>query len=280
MFGMMFGDIGQGAVFVVIGYVFNRLGKGFLGIPAGAIKKLGGILSICGISSIFFGALYGEAFLFEAFHPLFISPLHEQTKIIVIALVFGVIQIILGLLLHIANELRHKNMTGAILGGHGLFALIYYIGGVALAIKFSANMSLDVFSENLTLTSLVLGALILIFLSPLLEGVRQGKLNLVDNLMMGFGHGLETFIAFLTNSISYVRLAAFALAHSALGLSAGILAELVGVFPSFLLLNVLVIMIEGMSTLIQGMRLTYYEFYTKFYTGGGAPYRPFVLERA
>jgi V/A-type H+-transporting ATPase subunit I len=113
-----------------------------------------------------------------------------------------------------------------------------------------------------------------------LEGIRKGKGSLVDNIMMGFGHALETFISFLTNSMSYVRLAAFALAHAALGLSAIILGNMIGFLPAFLFLNVLVILIEGMSALIQSMRLTYYEFYTKFYTGGGARYRPFILERA
>ncbi len=280
MFGMMFGDIGQGTVFVVIGLIFNRLGKGFLGIPARAIKKLGGMLFICGLSSIFFGALYGEAFLFEVFHPLYISPLHEQNKIMVIALVFGVIQIILGIILNLINEIRNKNVTELVLGGHGIIALTYYIAGVMLAIRFSYNMNLDVFMRNLPLTIIALGTLILIFISPLIESSMKGKLNFKDDLMIGFGHAIETFIAFLTNSVSYVRLAAFALAHAALGLAASILAGMIGVLPSFIFLNVLVILIEGMSTLIQSMRLTYYEFFTKFYSGGGTPYRPFILERA
>jgi len=280
MFGFMFGDIGQGFVFVVLGYMFIRLRKGFLGIPAGAIKKLGGIMLVCGVSSMFFGALYGTIFLHEAFHPLFINPLHELTGIIIVALMFGVIQLSLGLILNIANELQRKNMIGAVLGGHGLIALMYYIGGVMLAVRFSSRMSLDTFLENLPLTIIALGALILIFLSPLLEGFLEGERKIIDKLMMGFGHGLETFIAFLTNSISYIRLAAFALAHAALGLSATILGNLIGILPSFLLLNILVILIEGMATIIQSMRLTYYEFYTKFYSGGGLSYRPFVLERA
>jgi V/A-type H+-transporting ATPase subunit I len=111
----------------------------------------------------------------------------------------------------------------------------------------------------------------------MIEGLMEGELKIVDNLTRGFAEFIETFISTLTNSISYVRLAAFAIAHGALGMSAVILASTVGAPLSYLIMNILVIIIEGLAILIQSMRLTYYEFFTKFFSGGGMPYRPFTL---
>ena len=105
----------------------------------------------------------------------------------------------------------------------------------------------------------------------------SGKVNIIAQLLKGFSEFIETFLSLLTNSISYVRLAAFAIAHGALGLSALILASVIGVMPSYVLMNILVILIEGLAILIQSMRLTYYEFFTKFYSGSGKPYKPFSL---
>ena len=276
MYGMMFGDVGQGIVLIVLGLVFNRMNRGFLKIPAGGIKKLGGILAICGICATIFGTLYGEIFLTEAFHPLFVSPLEHLSTMIIMALAFGVAQLTIGLILKIVNLLRQK---AKILASFAVLRLFYYMIGVALAIKYIQNMSFTVFTDNLLLTIAAIGSLLLIFLSPAIEGILEHDFKLVERIMMGASEFIETFLSFLTNSISYVRLAAFAIAHSALGLSAAILAPTIGGIPSYLAMNLLALTIEGLGVLIQSMRLTYYEFFTKFYLNSGVAYRPFSLPK-
>ena len=276
MYGMMFGDIGQGFVLIVLGIIFSRLQRDFLNIPASGVRKLGGILATCGASAIVFGALYGELFLHEAFHPFFVSPLSSLSTMIITAVLFGVVQLSLGLILKIVNLLRMKARIQAAFGG---VRLVYYMTGVALAIKYVSNMSFVVFTENLFLTILAIACLLLLFLSPAIEGIIEHEFKLVERIMMGASEFIETFLSFLTNSISYVRLAAFAIAHSALGLSAIILTSTVGAVPSFLLMNLLALTIEALGVLIQSMRLTYYEFFTKFYSDGGLPYRPFRLPK-
>ena len=276
MYGMMFGDVGQGIVLIVLGLVFNRMNRGFLKIPAGGIKKLGGILATCGISATIFGTLYGELFLTEAFHPLFVSPLEHLSTMIIMALAFGVAQLTIGLILKIVNLLRQK---AKILAAFAVLRLFYYMIGVALAIKYVQNMSFTVFTDNLLLTIAAIGSLLLIFLSPAIEGILEHDFKLVERIMMGASEFIETFLSFLTNSISYVRLAAFAIAHSALGLSAAILAPTIGGIPSYLAMNLLALTIEALGVLIQSMRLTYYEFFTKFYLNSGVAYRPFSLPK-
>jgi len=276
MYGMMFGDIGQGCLLFIIGLIFTRLQRSFLGIPARAMRKLGGILATCGVSAVFFGTLYGELFLSEAFHPIFVNPIQGQTTMIVVALLFGVAQLSVGLVLKIVNLLRTKATTEAAFGG---IRLLYYLTGVALAVKYATSMSFTVFTENLWLTGLALTCLLLVFLSPTIEGAIKHEFNIGEGIMKGVSEFIETFLSYLTNSISYVRLAAFAIAHSALGIAAVILGASMGALPGFIVMNFLAMTIEALGVFIQCMRLTYYEFFTKFYSGTGAPYRPFSLPR-
>jgi V/A-type H+-transporting ATPase subunit I len=276
MYGMMFGDIGQGALLLVMGLIFSRLQRSLLGIPPRAMRKLGVILATCGVSAIFFGTLYGEFFLSEAFHPIFVNPIQGQTTMIVVALLFGVAQLSVGLVLKIVNLLRARAMTEAVFGG---VRLLYYVTGVALAVKYATSMSFTVFTENLWLTGLALTCLLVVFLSPTIEGAIKYEFKIGEGIMKGVSEFIETLLSYLTNSISYVRLAAFAIAHSALGIAAVILGASMGALPGFIVMNFLAMTIEALGVFIQCMRLTYYEFFTKFYSGTGSPYRPFSLPR-
>lgn len=276
MYGMMFGDVGQGVVLLAIGVVLSRLQKGFMGIPSRAMGRLGGIVVSCGISAIFFGTLYGEFFLTEAFHPIFVNPIEGQTTMIVVALLFGVVQLGLGLVLKIVNLLRTGARIAAAFGG---VRLVYYVAGVTLAIKYASSLSFAVFTQNLWLTSTALVCLIIVFFSPTIEAVLKHEAGFRAHIMSGASEFIETFLSYLTNSISYVRLAAFAIAHSALGLSALILAGIIGYWPGFISMNFLALTIEALGVFIQCMRLIYYEFFTKFYSGTGSAYHPFSLPK-
>jgi len=275
MFGFMFGDVGSGLVFVIISLMLRNLQRELLNIPVRAVNKLGNIILACGISSIIFGFLYGEFFLLPGvIPPLLFSPFHNQTSIIIVALIFGVIQIGFGLILKIVNTIRKGDKHKTIFS---IIVLAYYIVGILLAVEFAKSLSFSAFTENWILTVTAMGLLGLVFLYPLIEGFIAGQINIVAQLLKGLSEFIETFLSLLTNSISYVRLAAFAIAHGALGLSAAILATMIGVLPAYLMMNILVILIEGLAILIQCMRLTYYEFFTKFYSGSGIPYKPFSL---
>jgi len=274
MYGMMFGDIGEGALLLLMGLIFSRLQRSFLGIPAGAMRKLGGILATCGVSAMFFGSLYGELFLSEAFHPIFVNPIQGQVTMIIVALLFGVVQLSMGLVLKIVNLIRARAMVEAAFGG---VRLVYYVTGVVLAVKYVTTMSFTAFTENIGLLVLALACLLVVFLSPTFEGLLKHEFRLSEGIMKGVSEFIETFLSYLTNSISYVRLAAFAIAHSALGIAAVILGASMGAIPGLVVMNLLAMTIEALGVFIQCMRLTYYEFFTKFYSGTGVPYHPFSL---
>ena len=282
MFGMMFGDMGLGAIFVVLGFLLTRMKKGLLVFSSSATRKLGQIVITCGISSVIFGLLYGEFFLLEIIHPILLSPLNDITEIIIIALAFGVLQIVLALALNTVNKFRRNETLKAIFSGHGIVGLTYYSAGVVLAIAFVRENGFSAFLKQnvVPFTVIALVSLVLIFLSPVIETVlSRKKAKLTEKLIEGFGEGLETFIAFIANSVSYIRLAAFAIAHGALGLAAVIFASVVGNVPSYILMNIIVFLVEGFSAFIQSLRLMYYEFSTKFYAGDGVGYNPLKTKR-
>ena len=164
------------------------------------------------------------------------NPIQGQTIMIVVALLFGVAQLSTGLVLKIVNLLRKRAMVEAVFGR---VKLVYYVTGVVLAVKYVIAMSFAVFTENVGLLVLALTCLLVVFLSPTIEGVLKHEFRLGEGIMKGVSEFIETLLSYLTNSISYVRLAAFAIAHSALGIAAGILGASMGALPGFIVMNLL-----------------------------------------
>lgn len=284
MFGMMFGDIGQGALLFALGLVLTRVKRGIMG-SAELIRKLGGIMTLCGLSAIFFGFLYGEFFLLELgklgiMKPLLFSPLHEQYMMMAIALLFGIIQMFTALALHTINKFMEGETFEALFSEKGISGMVYYASGIALIVKYMEHgMSLSFFgtAEAAPYLALVLGSLCVILFAPFVKGVVKKEGAYMEKLMAGFSYFLEAVIAFLANTVSYVRLAAFAIAHGAFGEVAAAFASMLGGPISYLVVNALVMVIEGFSSFIQSLRLIYYEFSTKFYMNNGVKFSPFKL---
>jgi len=282
MYGMMFGDIGDGAVILVLGLLFYRSRRGLIGISASALRSLGTIMVISGLSAIVFGALYGSVFLARTpFGPLLFEPVLDFGAIVEVALVFGVTQIAISLVLNIENHVAIGELREAIFSGKGAVGLAYYLVGIVLAVRLiegGLQLSLFVTPGNLPFTGAALVLLLLVFLSPLLRHLKTEEFDVGKDIIDGFSELLEVFISFLTNSLSYLRLAAFALAH---GIFAGFAVDLggtLGMVESFVLVNALVIMVDGFAAGIQSVRLLYYEFSTKFFAGSGQTFKPLRLK--
>lgn len=280
MYGMMFGDVGNGLIILIWGLLFYKRSKPFLGIPRRALNRLGIIMMIGGLSAMIFGVLYGSVFLDETLlHPLWLRPTENINTIMAIALEFGVAQLIIALILNIINNISRGEIKEAIFSGKGVIGLIYYIIGIILAInliKGGLQLSLFLAPQNQPLTFSALAMLAIIFLSPTIKHIGSHH-SLGENLIEGFGEFIEVFLSYITNSISYVRLAAFAIAHGVLASFAHILGESIGLIPSLLLVNIIVILIEGFAAGIQSIRLIYYEFSTKFFRGNGTRFKPIKL---
>ena len=88
---------------------------------------------------------------------------------------------------------------------------------------------------------------------------------------------MEKLLSMISNTISFVRLAAFAINHVGLCMAVYILSNMVSGAGSLIVAvigNVIVIVLEGLIVAIQVLRLEYYELFSRFYKGDGKPYKP------
>ena len=284
MFGLMFPDLGHGIAIIAMGLFFSRVfKKRFLGINS---QKLGTLMIGLGVSSAFFGLLIGEFFLIETtplipgLHAGWIEDPNATLWLIKIAIFFGVAQILLAMALAIQNELRHGDIVEAILGQHGLAAVISFIGFILTAFYF---VGITVIPGLIEFPELGMGALMQWPFFLMIAGIIMMILKPIfakESLSMGIGNILETVTAFLANTFSYARIAGFAIVHAALAMVVYRLMEanpIMGIGMGLIFLNVFALTVELMVCMIQALRLLYYEFFTKFYRGTGSPYRPWKL---
>ncbi len=283
LFGAMFGDVGQGLLLAVLGRVLSSRKVKFLNPLAG----LAGIITACGVSAAIFGFLYGSIFGFEDVLPaLVLRPITNILETMALAISIGVILLSIGFIISIVNSLTSKNWGQLIFSPHGLAGLMLYWSLVGLALEVILGkhpIPLFVFA-----ILALLSALAMVFTEPLERWV-EGHRPLVEggfgmNTVQSFFELFETLIGLLSNSISFVRVGAFAVAHVGLTTVIFILAGLispghgVGYWVVVAIGNLFIIGFEGLIVGIQTMRLNYYEFFSKFFTGGGVQYEPLTLQ--
>ena len=279
MFGLMFGDVGQGGVLFLLGYViFRRFFR---------YTDYGVILMECGVASVIFGFLYGSVFGVEDLLPaLWFSPMKDIAYFIKIAVLFGVGAISLGLILSFINALRLK--TSRLPGAGLLAALIYWVlAGLGVRYLLTGAFAWDFWvAAGVCGVTLLMGIIYILqrlwLAPPPAETVTEGA---GIRLLEGIIEVVDGTIRFVANTISFIRIAAFALAHAGLFIAVFSLADTLnrmgggGVvyWLTIVVGNVVIILLEGLVVSIQIVRLEYYEFMSKFFHGGGEPFKP--LER-
>ena len=283
MFGVMFGDVGQGAILAAVG-VFMMSRKQF----SEAVRRIGTLILYCGISSIIFGFLFGSVFGFEELvGAIWLRPTERTTHLMTLAVLFGAAFISVGIILNIINLIKRKRHFEGIFSKTGLVGGLVYWICIGLAIK--AMTSAGAISTPVALALLLPPLLLLFFRDPIkkLFNPRERIFEhgvftyIIESLMELF----ELFLGYLANTISFIRVAAFALSHAALFLAIFAITESLpanvgGKFATVLVHifgNILIILLEGMIVTIQCVRLEYYEFFSKFYEGGGSRYNPIGL---
>lgn len=274
MYGLMFGDIGLGIILTIFGLWLLKTGTPFLGISREGARDLGIVAFVNGLSSVVFGFLYGIAFLVSLYKPIFLSPLHNMEEMMGVALLFGVVQLILGMSINTINKLALHEYYEALLTGTGLLGIIYYIGGAYLAyhvIISGYDLGVMLSPNLIPVTSAVVGALLMVPLASCIKSKIKGE---KEGIMEGVVEAMEMLIAYPANSLSYIRLAAFAMAHEIFGELAINMSTMMGTIPSYIFANILVLGIEGFVVGIQALRLIFYEFSTKFFKGEGIRYEP------
>jgi V/A-type H+-transporting ATPase subunit I len=264
-FGLMFGDVGQGAVFLILGLILTRKFK------RGLANKLGTLFIPMGISAMIFGFLYGDVFLMHLLHPILFSPMKKIGKLMKMVLGIAVAEMCLGLSLGAINHVKEGEPIGVI-GERGLGGILFLIGLYFGGLYFLKVGDVFKFFNHWSFY-LMIGGLVLATLEPILVAIRHKHFGM-EAIGEGIGALMMTFVESLANFFSFLRIAAFALAHAGLAIAAHSLAHFMG--PGGLVLtNVIAMTFEFVSSSVQSLRLLYYEFMGKFFHGGGAPFRPY-----
>lgn len=291
-FGMMFGDIGHGICLALLGFILMRL------MPVENIKNTGWLLIAAGASASFFGLLYGSVFGIE-FHDLavWLLPLENIGRLLVTAIMIGVCIISFGIILNILQAFKRKNVQEALFGQWGLFSGVFY--WLALCAFYLLIIQKKEISFGIAIGVLLL-PIVLIVVGDLLYArlfVHKKDDESHDeheehSLAEVIFKPVEITLGFMTHTISFVRVGAFALNHAALMMVVYNIAEMGGGISgegatfnsrlSYILAaiggNLLVIALEGLVVFIQCLRLEYYEFFSKFFGGEGTPYAPLRVD--
>lgn len=289
MFGMMFGDIGHGALLALGGLAALLAGR------TAQIRQVGLLLLFGGGSSMIFGALYGSCFGLESFKkfalwhdPLAGNPMNLMAG----AIGIGMVMISLGLILNIINRFRRGDILGGLLDKYGVAGAVFYWGALVLATQFAA-----VSARGLTVLFVVLFLALPVVgwtLKEPLELFRRRRASPPaepgEGMVAAFSESLvgafEAVLSYFSNTISFVRLAAYAMSHAALLLAAFLMADAVKHLPVaggvlsvlvIILGNAVALALEGIVASVQALRLEYYEFFSKFFPGSGQPFIPFCL---
>jgi len=301
LYGAMFGDIGQGLVLLIFGLLINS------GKIMKSMSSLGLLIAYCGASAAIFGVLYGSVFGFEGehfahtfgfeLHPLWISPINDTLPVLGVAIDVGIVLLLMGYILAIFNQIRSREWSHLIFGHKGIVGFLLYISFLGLlgmavgSLRLPIVPRIAVAISNLPLPfptlALIFGLGIMfaeVFVN-LMEGHRpvieaHGVGGFVMYLIQAFMDLFETFISQFSNTLSFVRVGAFAVAHGGVSMAIFTLAgeDLNVKFWIIVVLgNIFIIGFEGLIVGIQTMRLNYYEFLGKFFTGGGMRFEPLQL---
>ncbi|MDZ7799698.1 MAG: V-type ATPase 116kDa subunit family protein [Trueperaceae bacterium] len=257
-YGMMFGDMGHGALLFGVGLLLRRA------------TSFGTVVAAAGATATGFGALYGVAFGAAVTPPLWLQPMHAIFPLLIAAVVAGAVILNLGFALNLISAWRTGDAPRFWLDKSGVLgAALYWAllgGGLAAYAGWIPT--------GAWLALLAPLAAAMWFREPLAERMRGAPVRPGAHVVTGFFELFEAVIAYLSNSLSFVRLGAFAVAHE--GLSGVVLQYASGPmgWAVFLLGTALIVGFEGLIVGIQALRLQYYEFFGRFFQGTGTPFRP------
>lgn len=273
-FGFMFGDVGHGLMLF--------LGANLM-VKSGMMRRsFGLVIKIASISSMIFGVLYGSIFGMENIIPaLWLSPMHDTNKLLVVAICLGVFMISLGLILNMVKQFRAKDFGRLLFDGSGLAGLALYWTIAILAAVYMTGSKISAAVANYLWAAIGVLLLVMVLKNVLARYLLKQHTH-SESAVMNIFEIIHSLLGFISNTASFVRLAAFALNHVGLSMAVIMLSDMVHSMPGGLVMkgiililgNLLIVCLEGLIVFIQTLRLEYYEFFGKFYGGGGSAFKP------
>jgi V/A-type H+-transporting ATPase subunit I len=282
LFGIMFGDLGQGLVLIFLSFLLFKF-KGM---------KLGEVGMRIGVSSAIFGFLYGSFFgneeilipIFKNVFGLMDKPIHVMdsnfTMTLLIATVgLGSIFIVTAMILNIITSIKRKHYAEAFFSHNGVAGLTFY-GFVLVTIVLMFTSGYSLLNPLFIVPFAILPIVIIMFKEPL-ERLMHGHKMFPDGiggfLTEAFFEAFEVVLSYITNTMSFLRVGGFVLSHAGMMLVVYTLLEMQsGVFGQVLVLvlgNLFVMGLEGLIVGIQVLRLEFYEMFSRYFEGNGIPFK-------
>ena len=280
IFGAMFGDVGQGLLLFIGGFLLYKFKH----------IDLAGIISCAGVFSTFFGFMFGSIFGFEDVIPaIWLRPMNNMmtvpfigklNTVFIIAIGFGMGIIVLCMIFNIINSWRIKDVEKTWFDTNAVAGLVFYGSAVLVIALFLTGKKLP---GTAVLCLMFVLPLLLIFFKEPLTNLVEKKAEIMPKqkgmfVVQGIFEMFEVLLSYFSNTLSFVRIGAFAVSHAAMmevvlmlaGAESGHLNWLVVILG-----NLFVCGMEGLIVGIQVLRLEYYEIFSRFYKGTGRKFEPF-----
>ncbi|MEG0330034.1 MAG: V-type ATPase 116kDa subunit family protein [Longicatena sp.] len=281
LFGIMFGDLGQGIVLCLVGYLAYKW-KGM---------RLGEVGMRIGLASSFFGVVYGSVFgnetllnpLYKTVFGLSHKPIEVMTSefipiLLMMAVGLGAVLIIFSMCINIYLQIKNKKIGELWFSQNGISGLVFYVslvGGGA----FQLLSGTPVLTNPIFALVCLLFPLTLIFLKEPLIRKMEHKAMFPDGFgaffLEGFFELFEICLSYITNTISYLRVGGFVLSHAGMMMAVTLIMGMSGSagFIVAILGNIFVMCLEGMIVGIQVLRLEFYEMFSRYFTGTGISFK-------
>ena len=264
-FGMMAADLGYGALLWLGTFIMLK----FFHFDKGMNRNLK-FFHLLSYPVMIWGIIFGSAFGADLpFQPLSLSK--DLITIMILSIIFGVIQIMVGLSLGAYSNLKKKAYVDAYTSHLGWLAIItgiilYVLGSMVLNISWIATIGSSI---------AIIAAVAIVVVTVLSSenkwgGLASGLYNL---------YGISGYVA---DVVSYTRLMALAVSGGSIASAFNMLVGFLPPIARFTAGIFLIVALQGLNIFlsflgayVHGLRLQFVEFFGKFYDGGGRALKPF-----
>ncbi len=282
LFGIMFADFGQGILLSLIGYFFYKKKR----------LQLGEVGMRIGVSSAFFGLLFGSLFgnevilaqFFEnvlhiTFLPIHVLDSNMTLILLLLAVAIGAVLIITSIIINTYINLKKKKYAEMILSHNGIAGLTLY-GYIFIGILLQIGLQVKAFSIIPLILFIGIPLLLIFLKEPIERKIHRHKFfpdGFGGFFVEGFFELFEVILSYITNTMSFMRVGGFLLSHASMMLVVFTVMEMssntIIVTLIFIFGNLFVMALEGMIVGIQVLRLEFYEMFSRYYEGNGVPFR-------
>jgi len=259
--GLTVSEAGYGLLVGLMSFLFIKLAK-----PKGGLRQFLTLMTILGGATVILGTLVGGWFGFPIRRLLVLDPMKDPVSFLMLSLVLGFVQVWFGTLLNMISAIKRKNYL------EGIFVQ----GGWLLLLPSLVLYGLTK-TSHWGYMALVGAAGIVLFGSPSRNPIAR---------FFGGLYKLYDISRYLADVLSYSRLLALGLATSVIAMVANTLSQTALGIPwigwlvaalIFLGMHLFNLGISFLGGFVHSMRLQFVEFFSKFYTAGSKPFKPFEL---